>query len=257
MSNDKKIILLATNCDSTNIIFNSLNNIFGVSQVIIEQRESTKIFLQRRIKRLGIITVFGQILFQLGIAKILAFTSRKRVLDILKENKLHLNEIPNSLIANVNSINDDSVIKLLNTIKPDLIIVNGTRIISKKILQSTTAKFINMHAGITPKYRGVHGAYWALANNDDENCGVTVHFVNEGIDTGNIISQQTIHVTKQDNFYTYPYLQLAIGNKLLIKAVQDFLNNSVFQITTVGESHLWYHPTIWQFVYNYISKKVK
>ena len=41
-----------------------------------------------------------------------------------------------------------------------------------------------MHAGITPQYRGVHGGYWAVVNNDPEHCGVTIHFVDKGIDTG-------------------------------------------------------------------------
>jgi folate-dependent phosphoribosylglycinamide formyltransferase PurN len=72
----------------------------------------------------------------------------------------------------------------LKAINPDLVIVNGTRIISKKVLSSINSKFVNIHVGITPKYRGVHGTYWALVNNDVENSGVTVHFVDEGIDTG-------------------------------------------------------------------------
>jgi methionyl-tRNA formyltransferase len=40
---------------------------------------------------------------------------------------------------------------------------------------SINSKFVNIHVGITPKYRGVHGTYWALVNNDVENSGVTVH----------------------------------------------------------------------------------
>jgi folate-dependent phosphoribosylglycinamide formyltransferase PurN len=67
----------------------------------------------------------------------------------------------------------------LKAINPDLVIVNGTRIISKKVLSSINSKFVNIHVGITPKYRGVHGTYWALVNNDVENSGVTVHFVDE------------------------------------------------------------------------------
>ena len=45
-------------------------------------------------------------------------------------------------------------------------VVNGTRILSRRMLESIDAVFLNMHVGITPKYRGVHGGYWALANGD-------------------------------------------------------------------------------------------
>src|SRR5438093_9923670 len=48
------------------------------------------------------------------------------------------------------------------------VVVNGTRIISEAVLTASDAVFINMHAGITPKYRGVHGGYWALYNGDGE-----------------------------------------------------------------------------------------
>ena len=48
-------------------------------------------------------------------------------------------------------------------------ILNGTRIVSKKVISSIGCLFINTHCGITPKYRGVHGGYWAIYNNDLNN----------------------------------------------------------------------------------------
>src|SRR5690606_4856447 len=106
--------------------------------------------------------------------------------------------------------------------------------ISKKILQGVNAVFINIHSGITPNYRGDHGGYWALANNDNENCGVTVFIANEGIDTGNILYQGLIQPTTKDNFVTYPYLQLGEGIGLLKKAVNDALTNKLRPIEKRG-----------------------
>jgi len=105
-------------------------------------------------------------------------------------------------------------------------------------------------------------------NNDAAHCGVTVHLVDEGIDTGNIIFQQNIDVTKQDNFYTYPtkqdnfytypLLQLAEGVKLLNKAIAAFYNQNLQSIKeSEGESKIWYHPTAWQYLYNRLIKGVK
>ena len=64
----KKIVLLAGKGESTTIVFNSINQNFGVTAAIIEERESTKLFLKRRVRRLGIVTVFGQILFQILVS---------------------------------------------------------------------------------------------------------------------------------------------------------------------------------------------
>ncbi len=70
-----------------------------------------------------------------------------------------------------------------------MVLVVGTRIISRKVLVAVAAPFINYHDGITPKYRGIHGGYWASAQSDLANFGVTVHLVDPGIDTGEVLYQ--------------------------------------------------------------------
>ena len=122
---DKKIIILAGKGDSTSIIFNALNQKFLISDVIVEEKESQKIFIKRRIKKLGYTTVFGQILFTLLIAKPLSIFSKNRIATITKENSLNQTEIPSTIIKNVFSVNALETIELLKKIKPDLIIVSG------------------------------------------------------------------------------------------------------------------------------------
>lgn len=252
-----KIILLAGNGDSSLYMYNGLKDEYEILNVIIENPVSKKKFLQRRVKKLGIITVFGQLLFQVILVKILQFFSKHRIEEIKNENNLSLEGIPESKLIKVQSVNSNECRYILNTINPDIIIVNGTRIISKKILNTTNAVFVNTHAGITPKYRGVHGAYWALANNDIENCGVTVHFVDEGIDTGGVLYQRNIEPIKKDNFTTYTYLQIAEGIHLMKKALNDIKNNNVLLKNIKIESKLWSHPTIWKYILLRISKGIK
>lgn len=254
---NKKIIILGGKGESTNIVFHALNKSIGVNLAIIEEKESIKIFFKRRIKRLGVTTVIGQILFQVIIGRLLKITSKKRIAEIINTNDLAIKEISPNKIQNVSSINSKASLELIKKINPDLIIVNGTRIISKKVLQCANCKFINTHAGITPMYRGVHGAYWALVNEDFNNSGVTVHFVDEGIDTGNIIAQAKINHTPKDNFATYPLLQLSAGIGLLIKSIEQYFDNTIVPLKEKGESKLYYHPTIWQYIYYRVTKKVK
>lgn len=234
---------------STNILFHSLKNDFEIETVILEKPVAASELLKKRIKKLGWWKVAGQLLFQLSIAKILKRTSRKRKEEILKEYGLENTIVPENKIMKVASVNSSECIEALQKVKPELIIVCGTRIISKSVLESLPVKFMNIHAGITPKYRNVHGGYWALVNNDMENCGVTVHLVDEGIDTGTIIYQQKIPVTKRDNFATYPVLQLAEGIIYLKRAINDFFENKLILQKNNLESRLWYHPTIWQYIF--------
>ncbi len=184
-------------------------------------------------------------------------TSAKRSKKIIEDYKLNADPIPPEKIVKVNSINEDHVLELLQKIQPDLVIVNGTRIISKKILNAIQCPFINTHTGITPMYRGVHGGYWALVNNDRENCGVTIHLVDAGIDTGGCLYQAQIAPTKEDTFVTYPLLQTAQALDILTKAVGDALQNNLKICNKSGRSELWYHPSIGQYFYNRIFRKIK
>ena len=254
---NSKIILLAGKGITTNILYHSLKNDFPVTAILLEEPVSKKEFLKKRIKKLGLLKVTGQILFQVIIVKLLPIFSAKRMQKIMNNYQMDKSELPEGITIRLKSVNEETCIKELQKINPDLVIVNGTRIISKKVLECINSRFINIHAGYTPMYRGVHGAYWALVNNDKARCGVTVHLVDSGIDTGGVISQKLIPLTPEDNFVTYPLLQLGEGILLIKKAIIDLHENDTNLIGCVGKSKLWYHPGIFQYLYHRIFNKIK
>jgi folate-dependent phosphoribosylglycinamide formyltransferase PurN len=236
--------------ESSRIVYNSLRNDFDIKKVIEDTSVSKKIFLKRRVKKMGYSKVLGQILFII-YNKILVKISRDRIELIKIENRLNSNFYPIKVFKKVESINNEETIKVLLKNKPDIIIVNGTRILSKKILNAVDAIFINTHVGITPSYRGVHGAYWALVNRDYKNCGVTVHLVDEGIDTGGILYQDLIEITKSDNINTYPYLQIVKAIPLLKQAIKDVIKGCVkIRDIPVASSTLYTHPTLLEYFKN-------
>jgi len=238
-------------------MYNAINDEFGVQQVIFESNVSRLTFLKRRIKRIGLIKTFGQVIFQFILSPFLQRISITRANQIIRENNLDVSDIPCNKVFKVNSINEKKSIERIRKMKPDVIIVNGTRIISSKILKSTEAIIVNTHAGITPKYRGVHGGYWALVNKDLENCGVTVHLIDEGIDTGGILYQEKIIITDKDNFTTYPLLQLNKGIHLMKKTLLNVKEGKLMHKVNISESKLWYHPTAWEYLYYRLILRVK
>jgi len=254
---NKKLVLLAGKGTSTNIIYHALKDEFFIQAIILEDAESRIDFLKRRIKKLGAWKVFGQVLFQVMIAPALKSGSSSRKKEIFNEYNLNAADLPGEKLMPVRSVNEKLVVQILQDLEPSLIIVNGTRIISKSILQAVPAKFINIHVGITPKYRGVHGGYWALINKDTMNCGVTIHVVDSGIDTGNIISQQQITITSKDNIFTYPFLQLAAAIPHLRSAIHDLFKGEPVIKKSTGESKLWSHPTLWEYLYYRIVRGIK
>jgi methionyl-tRNA formyltransferase len=252
-----KIIMLAGSDFASTMVFNALREKYNIEKVIVEPKEDKLVFLKRRMKKLGFFTVAGQVLFQLIIVKYLNLVSKKRTNEIISEKKLFATTIDPSQKIEVESVNDDIAIQHIKNLAPDLIVINGTRILSKKLLASVNCKIINAHAGITPAYRGVHGAYWALVNKDPENVGVTTHFVDSGIDTGAIIYQRRTVITAKDNFVTYPLLQLANSIDLLKTSMDAIINNSVVIKQNTMDSRLWYHPTFWGYICNRIIRGVK
>ena len=124
--------------------------------------------------------------------------------------------------------------------------VSQTRILSRKILECIPAAFINIHTGITPQYRGLHGAYWALVNNDAANCGVTIHMVDAGVDTGPIVAQARISPSASDSYFTYHWLQLATALPLLMHTVQAALaGRLVTNGPKQGVSSRQYYHHVW------------
>lgn len=253
----KTIVMLVGQGKSASILYNGIRSDFPIHSVIIEKSRGIPKLIRKKIKRSGFLNVFGQILFQVLYLKLLRFTSRKRIQEIKLEHSLSDRKIDHKNLIEVNSVNSDECIEVLKSINPDIILVCGTRIISKHVLTEIDAKFVNTHIGITPKYRGVHGGYWAVANNDIDNLGVTIHFIDEGIDTGDIIYQDKVKISKRDNFSTYVYLQYAKGIKILKKAVKDIINEDVNILSNSSESKLYFHPTIWSYLQLRITKGIR
>ncbi len=198
-------------------------------------------------KRIGLIKVSGQVLFSALIVPYLRKKAKIRRSQLIEKYGLDNTDFAPDKTIRISSVNDDSCKQLLQQIQPDIIIVNGTRIISKNILQSTAAIFINMHVGITPAYRGSHGGYWALYNNDPENFGTTIHLVDSGVDTGGILNQAFVKPDKVDNFTTYPVLQIAVGIKAL-KSILPVVIEGKYEVRkNMEKGKLYYQPTIWQY----------
>ncbi|WP_157753498.1 formyl transferase [Thiomicrorhabdus chilensis] len=248
---------MATDSITTRMVLNELNNEFEFLYVAFEKPISRKRLLKKRLAKLGFLTVLGQLIF-MAYTSIIKFISKARINSLIGESGFSYQPINKFDIQIFDSVNSEACIEWVKQIKPDVVVLNGTRIVSSDLLNSCDATFINTHCGITPAYRGVHGGYWALVNNDAKNAGVTIHVVDTGIDTGDIVFQKNIKVSKSDNFLIYPVKQYIEGIPLLKKAIRLCLAD---QLRTFKRddliSNLWYHPTIWEYFYNFIRFRVK
>lgn len=106
------------------------------------------------------------------------------------------------LVREVSHINHPDVIRLADELAPDLIAVFGTSLIRGELLNKGRLGIVNLHGGLSPHYRGADCTFWALYNSEPEQVGCTLHFIDAGIDTGNLIAHVCPEVKEGDDELT-------------------------------------------------------
>tara|TARA_B100001769_G_C22112478_1_gene602321 strand:- start:3682 stop:4443 length:762 start_codon:yes stop_codon:yes gene_type:complete len=124
------------------------------------------------------------------------------------------------------SINNSANLKLISSYNPDLLVsILGNQIFKKDLINLASKGCINLHTALLPKYRGLMPTFWVLKNNE-KYTGVSVFFVDEGIDSGPIILQKKIKI---DNKTQSELIQITknIGMELVANAITLILNDQV------------------------------
>jgi phosphoribosylglycinamide formyltransferase-1 len=245
------VVLLAGSGDSTDIVANYLAAQVRELVVVVEEPPSRLRMARRRAHRVGWLEMLGQLLFVGLLQPILTRRGTPRRIAILRAAGVDTTHRPAD--HRVSSVNDPGTVSLVASLHPTLVVVHGTRIIASTVLKSMGCPAINLHAGITPRYRGVHGGYWALVDSHPEWVGSTVHLVDPGIDTGSILGQTTFEVSAEDTFATYPDLHLVHGLPLLGTQVSAVMAGEALRTRPVGlapGSGLHYHPTLWGYLWH-------
>ncbi|MFT6628629.1 MAG: folate-dependent phosphoribosylglycinamide formyltransferase PurN [Flavobacteriales bacterium] len=246
------VVLLCSDTNSTRAVHAALREQFASFAVIQEQKVPRKTFLERRVKQLGKRVVAGQLAFMGLAVRSLMKRSAPRIAELRQTHGLSAEPVAGPHVLHVSSVNAEEAREHLKALAPKLVIINGTRIIGRKTLACSEAPFINMHAGITPLYRGVHGGYWAMAERKPELFGSTIHYVDRGIDTGSIIEQVFCRPTPIDTFVTYPFVQTGNALPRLLALAETIVSGAEPPAPTSHDlpSVLRTHPTLSQYVYN-------
>jgi folate-dependent phosphoribosylglycinamide formyltransferase PurN len=121
-------------------------------------------------------------------------------------------------------INSPELREFLKSIKPDIIAVLGNSVIKPEMISLPSAAMINIHSGLSPYYRGTWSYGWPVVNREPEYIGVTVHHVNAGIDTGDIIFQTRPLLKKDDDLNSIFLRVIAEGIELMVKAIAEISN---------------------------------
>ena len=126
------------------------------------------------------------------------------------------------------NIHDESFLQIMNDLNPDLlVVVSYHTIIKEPILSKYT--IINAHGAPLPKYRGRAPINWAIINGEDYT-GVTVHFIDPGIDTGDIILQEKVPIKDDDTTIDVLKKSLDYYPRMVSEAVKQVNDGTVKRI---------------------------
>ena len=155
-----------------------------------------------------------------------ALVGRKKILTPSPIKQVALEH--NIEVFTPNKIKEDY--KKILEVKPDIIITCAYgQIIPKVLLDAPIHKCINVHASLLPKYRGGSPISKSILNGDNET-GITIMYMAEGMDDGDIIKQESINILADDNIHTLSQKLSLVGAELLIKTLPSILDKTCNRI---------------------------
>lgn len=121
-------------------------------------------------------------------------------------------------VIETDSLKDPGIQADLSAHRPDLFVVVAFKILPKALLEVPAIGSVNVHASLLPKYRGAAPIHWAIVNGETET-GVTIFFLNEGVDTGGILLQATTPIGPDETTGDVYQRLMGLGAETLVDAV--------------------------------------
>lgn len=210
-------IVLWIGKDSNQIaLAEKINSLFPVSAVFIENRKSKRNYT--------LSLLFGKIIERIFLSVI--SNSWFGMLTFYEKYKI---SISNEFIFNVSNINSDEVYNKTQLIKPDLIIVSGTRLIKDKLLSiKPKIGILNLHTGLSPYIKGgPNCTNWCIANKQFHLIGNTVMWIDKGIDSGKIVASEFTKFNGDENLLQIHIKVMEHAHSLYLRSIEMVLNKDI------------------------------
>lgn len=255
MKNQRPILIITAGGSFPWIIINAIAAKFPNTVVLQENPESKILFVRRKARMQGWFQAIGQF-FTMALSKFGKILARQRIANILEQAKVDMtpnSQVPIFTAPSVNSLECRERISELN---PQVVMLISCRLLRAKTLDAITCPVLNYHPGITPAYRGMWGGYWARAFGDVGNYGSTIHLVDSGIDTGDVIYQVRTTPSPAESIFTDAFTQAAEAREVVVAAIGDAVDGKLAPKPSHGPSRQHYHPPIWGYLWRGLRHRI-
>ena len=146
------------------------------------------------------VNLFNYVKKRIGFLQAIYFSVEAVVKGVFKKTeKINYSDFKSKLYY-VNGNNSCELEQTLKDLQTDIIVLGQTGIIRKNIIELAKKGVLNAHPAILPDYRGIDCLKWAVLNNDLSKIGCSIHWVDTGVDTGNIISTRQYKLQPNSSF---------------------------------------------------------
>jgi len=125
--------------------------------------------------------------------------------------------------------------------KPDIIISSCGQIFKKELLSLPKVACINRHSALLPKYGGVLPIFWAMYNNE-KSFGVSIHYMVEKVDQGNVIFQKKISFDHQKSLFTNYVIAFQESIQATIKSLDNLNKNKIIKKFSPNNKQYFSYP---------------
>jgi methionyl-tRNA formyltransferase len=235
-----RIVVLTSETPANVWLVNQLIARHDVVGIVIERRPDAATAADKIERRRKMIEKYGwpravnKLLYNRVRARLLAAAEARTVRDGFFAPHAAIaysRQLPTVVVGN---INDAACIDFIRQQTPDVIAVCGTSVLKPAVFSLAPRGAINIHTGITPEYRSADPIFWALYHGEPEKVGVTIHYIDRGIDTGAIIHQQSVPVCADDSLASIYVRCVRRGAELYSRALSEIENNTVRVIVRDG-----------------------
>jgi folate-dependent phosphoribosylglycinamide formyltransferase PurN len=177
-----------------------------------------------------------------ALAILFRIAGRERKVPSLREIKSHYG-LP---IVGSEDVNSPETMEVLRSWQPELVIsIYLNQLIKPDLIHLPSLGCLNIHPALLPRNRGLFPYFWAMVNGDNES-GITLHWVDEKFDTGEILLQEVISIGPDDTLTSLQYRSAQVGADMLVRGV-DLVEAGdpprIQQDTSQASYYSWPRPT--------------
>jgi methionyl-tRNA formyltransferase len=208
------VVLIGSEELQHRFVASSLAELDNVSIVIARHPSRS---LLKRIKRFGLTVAILRVLLKIAL-RVSGESSRRQadLARVLGDPKFP----ENAMVYKTEGVNSAETQSLLRKISPDILCVSGTYIVSDATL-SIAPVALNLHTGMSPRYRGADCDFWPLYNRELNWIGATVHTCTSDVDGGSIYRTESAILEPEDEIGAVFGRCVIIGSALYKAVVQD------------------------------------